>query len=34
MAKDLPGRMQWATPLGVLLILGSTASALCRVETT
>ena len=32
MAKDLPGRMQWAASVAALLILGSVASAVCQAQ--
>ena len=32
MAKDLPGRMQWAASVAALLILGGAASAVCQAQ--
>jgi hypothetical protein len=32
MAKELPGRIQWATRIGALLIFGSAASAVCQAQ--
>ena len=32
MAKDLPGRMQWAVSIAALLILGAASSAVCQAQ--